>query len=286
MKRLFWIKWIQVALLLFALSYAPSATSQERFPLLSVFSDGFGGRMPGLPREGQTIRKVIDSREIGFPVKDVVKLSLERNENGLKLRCLFRFGANYDYIKARLDSLGAYGPASIRYNRGKRWRWYLPKECIELTLSSTGESGPNRVANYEYTINDMHPVTRSQFFIGKDGGWDRMPFAGVTVLIRPVALFLDEYRTMRGDIKCCDELAEWVTQRVLDNTIHLSKYIPRKTLPSKGEVFYDKGGSALFPFGFLGRVSSVRLKRGEYLVTFEEVDEMDVFDVNREAELP
>ena len=83
-----------------------------------------------------------------------------------------------------------------------------------------------------------------------------------------------------------DSLAVYMTAPAVGESISLRLSIPRRDLPAKGQVYYAPKRSDAFPFGFLGKVAAVKRDGDKHVILFEEVRELDLFDVHDDRPLP
>ena len=267
---------------------ALSAYAQvDRFPMATYYEQGFIDREQPLPEEGLTYSRMMEHLQVGLPVKDRIRLDIRTYEGKRALVCQFRFGGNYEALRDQLCATDMYGPDSLAsLPRSVVYQWFDPAQNIQVSLGYKGGISYNGVANYRYEVEAMDEVTRSRFYIGKDGRWERLPIIGATVLIHPIATFYDKYRTLREDVRMADSLAVYMTAPAVGESISLRLSIPRRDLPAKGQVYYAPKRSDAFPFGFLGKVAAVKRDGDKHVILFEEVRELDLFDVHDDRPLP
>lgn len=269
--------WIPLGL---TLSFAATAQT-GRYPLASYYEQGFIDREQPLPREGLTYSRMMDHLQVGLPLKDRIRLDLRTEEGLRKLACQFRFGANYEALAQQLQGAGLFGPDTLQNPpMGILYQWFDPDAGIQVSLGYRGGVAANGVANYRYEVLPMDAVTRSRFYLGQAGEWQRLPIIGETVQTPPVATFYDQYRTLRDDVRVADSLAVYMVAPAVSGRIELRLNIPRRDLPAKGQVYYTPRRSEAFPFGFLGKVTQVKREGNKQVILFEEARELDLFDVH------
>lgn len=257
------------------------------YPLSNYYELGFIDREQPIPREGLTYSRMMEHLQVGLPVKDRIRLDIRTNEGQRNLVCQFRFGSNYEALLERLKASKMFGPDTLQNPpMGILYQWFDPVEEIQLSVGYRGGVAANGVANYRYTIEPMDAVTRSRFYLSKEGDWQRLPIIGATVLTHPIATFYDKVRTLREDVLPADSLAAYLVSPAVSEAIYLQLNIPRRTLPAKGQVYYTPCRSEAFPFGFLGKVSAVKREGDKHLILFEEVRELELFDVSSESLRP
>lgn len=222
--------------------------------------------------------RIVEHTDLSLPAKDVLQLSFKEMYAGMYMQLTFRFRPNYEALAAQLDGLG-YGPVRANYGTSEMVERFLPEKGLKVSLGVAGKVAPNGMADYVYAVQPMTPNEKAGFFTGADGRWNRFLLGEPTVLLPSRSNFPDQKRTLRASVLPADSLRDYLAAPVTGAVLRLQATLPRRDVPAVGQVYATTVQDNLFPYGFVGKVASLRREGKELLVEFMPAGELEVFDI-------
>ncbi len=252
--------------------------SAQGFPMDTIYRMALEGRSVRGGHDYALRARMLTKEDLNLPVKDLFQLRFQENPKGLCMFCSFRFQANERALHQRIPQ-EAFGPVRVNYGPSVFESWYLPGNNIKVSIGAVGKIASNGNADYVYSIEPMSARDKAGFFKNGLGKWDRFLIGSTTVGLSERTGFSDRVRTLRPTVLPADNLAVYMLESANTLFLHLNGIMPRKDVPAVGQIYATSSQSALFPFGFVGKVVSVCKDKTGFKVEFGEVDELELFDI-------
>lgn len=256
-------------------AYAVDVKAQG-FPMDSVYYKEVGVLQKSGGRKLKQWMAAYD--KLNLPEKDVIRFRLSELSDGYSLTCSFRFKANYDALRDAICDK-AYGPVSVNYAGSSFNSWYYPEKRIKVVLGVLGKVAFNGNANYQYSVIPMTDSELAGFYQDTAGSWQRFLVGSAPVGLNGIGNFIDKVRTLRTSVLSADVLQRFMLSPADTLFVRLHRAIPRKELPSLGQIYATPVCSVLFPFGFVGKVAKISRSSDAVVVSFVPVDELELFDI-------
>lgn len=216
--------------------------------------------------------------KLNLPEKDVIRFQLSEFSDGYPLTCSFRFKANYDTLRDTVCDK-AYVSESVNYVGSSFSSWNYPEKRIKVVLGALGNVAFNGNANYQYSVIHMTDSELTGFYQDTVGIWQHFLVGSAPVGLNGIGNFIDKARTLRTSVMPTDVLQPFMLSPAHSLLVRLHQAIPRKELPSLGQIYATPVCSVLFPFDFVGRVAKISRSSDAVMVSFVLVNELDLFDI-------